>query len=80
MLFNSAQYAIFLPAACAVFWLAPAWTRIHLLVVASYVFYATWSIPYAAMMFGLAVGNYWFGKMLGRATASSRRLRTSAVN
>ncbi len=64
MLFNSAQYAIFFPLVLIVYWQAPARRRVDILLVASYVFYATWSIPYAAMMFLLAVSNYWFGAFL----------------
>lgn len=67
MLFNSIQYLIFLPVAWAVFWLAPG-HRVTVLLVASYLFYASWSIPYAAMIFGLVIANYLFGLLLGRAT------------
>src|SRR5438874_2260115 len=42
--------------------------RVHVMLVASYVFYASWSVPYAAMIFGLVVMNYVFGLILGRAT------------
>ena len=68
MLFNSVQYLLFLPAAWAVFWLAPDAWRIHVLLIASYVFYASWSPPYAAMLFGLAILNYFFGLAIHRAS------------
>ncbi|MBI2755086.1 MAG: MBOAT family protein [Chloroflexi bacterium] len=67
MLFNSLQYAVFLPATWLVYWGAPARWRVHLLLLASYVFYATWSPPYALMMFGLAVANFAFGRLLARS-------------
>lgn len=58
MLFNSATYLLFLPSCVAIFWALPRGWRVHFLVVASYVFYATWSPPYALMMFGLVVFNW----------------------
>jgi alginate O-acetyltransferase complex protein AlgI len=65
MLFNSLEYAIFLPAAWVAFWLVPS-RRLEVMLVASYVFYASWSAPYAAMVFVLVVMNYLFGLVLGR--------------
>jgi alginate O-acetyltransferase complex protein AlgI len=65
VLFNSLEYLIFLPVTWILFWAIPS-RRIELLLVASYVFYASWSIPYAAMIFGLVVVNYLFGLALGR--------------
>jgi alginate O-acetyltransferase complex protein AlgI len=67
MLFNSLEYLVFLPVTWVLFWTVPARWRIDLMLVASYVFYASWSIPYAAMIFGLVVVNYVFGLGLGRA-------------
>lgn len=72
MLFNSLAYAIFLPLTWLLFWLAPVRWRVELLLVASYVFYASWSAPFAALMFALAVANYGFGLALGRATRHRR--------
>ena len=68
MLFNSLQYAVFLPLTWLLFRLTPTRWRVDLLLVASYVFYASWSPPYALLMFGLAVANYLFGFAVGRAT------------
>ena len=73
MLFNSLAYLIFLPVAWVVFWAIPARRRIEWMLIASYVFYASWSIPYAAMIFALVVVNYLFGLALGRATPDRRR-------
>jgi len=70
VLFNSLEYLVFLPVAWVLFWSVPR-RRVELMLVASYVFYASWSVPYAAMVFGLVVANYVFGRMLGAA----RRLR-----
>jgi alginate O-acetyltransferase complex protein AlgI len=66
VLFNSLEYLIFLPVTWVLFWAIPS-RRLELMLVASYVFYASWSVPYAAMVFGLVVLNYLFGLALGRA-------------
>ena len=79
MLFNSLQYLVFLPVTWALFWTVPASRRVDLMLVASYVFYATWSIPYAAMIFGLVVMNYVFGLILGGAHQRRRALLASFV-
>ena len=74
MLFNSLAYLIFLPVAWVIFWAIPARRRLDWLLIASYFFYASWSLPYAAMIFGLVVVNYVFGLVLGRATSRQRTL------
>ena len=79
MLFNSLQYAIFLPVTWLLFRLTPVRWRVELLLVASYVFYATWSPPYAALMFALAVANYLFGLAIGRATRRKRLVLWACV-
>lgn len=76
MLFNSLAYLIFLPLTWVVFWAIPARRRLEWMLIASYVFYASWSIPYAAMIFGLVVVNYVFGLILGRATDRRRAFLT----
>ena len=67
MLFNSLAYLIFLPTAWVAFWAVPVRRRLDVMLVSSYVFYASWSVPYAAMIFGLVVVNYVFGLILARA-------------
>jgi alginate O-acetyltransferase complex protein AlgI len=73
VLFNSLAYLIFLPVAWVVFWTLPVQRRLDWMLIASYVFYASWSVPYAAMIFVLVVINYVFGLALGRASMSRRR-------
>ncbi len=41
--------------------------RVELLLVASYIFYASWSVPYAMLVFGMALANYVFGRVVGGA-------------
>jgi D-alanyl-lipoteichoic acid acyltransferase DltB (MBOAT superfamily) len=79
VLFNSLAYAIFLPLAWIVFWALPVRRRLDWMLIASYVFYASWSVPYAAMIFGLVVANYLFGIVLGRATDRRRMLLATFI-
>ena len=79
MLFNSVQYLVFLPISWVAFWSAPPRWRVHVMLVASYVFYASWSVPYAAMIFGLVVMNYAFGLTLGRTVDRRRSLLAAFV-
>jgi len=78
VLFNSLEYLVFLPAAWIVFWAVPK-RKVEALLVASYVFYASWSIPYAAMIFGLVVVNFLFGLALGRATRSRKLMLATFI-
>jgi alginate O-acetyltransferase complex protein AlgI len=65
VLFNSLDYLVFLPVTWIAFWTIKK-RRVELLLIASYVFYASWSPPYALLVFGMAVTNYIFGRLLHR--------------
>jgi alginate O-acetyltransferase complex protein AlgI len=80
MLFNSLEYLVFLPLSWIAFWSVPAHWRVHVMLVASYLFYASWSVPYAALIFGLVVMNYVFGLLLGRAGARRGRLLAAFIS
>jgi len=80
VLFNSLEYLVFLPVTWLLFWALPARRRLDLLLVASYLFYASWSVPYAAMIFGLVVANYAFGIALGRASRRRKVLLLAFVS
>src|ERR671930_146093 len=73
MLFNSIEYLLFLAIAWTLFWTVPTRHRVTVLLLASYAFYASWSAPYAAMVFGLVIVNYLFGLVLGRTRRHRRR-------
>ena len=42
MLFNSLNYALFLPIVFALFWLSRDKWRVWILLLASYIFYMSW--------------------------------------
>ncbi len=67
------MYLLFLPAAVAVYWTTPRHWRVHVLVILSYLFYASWSVGYAALMFVLVVVN-WFAAEAARRQDRQRRL------
>ena len=52
MLFNSIYYAFFLPVVLALYWALPRPVRYPLLLVASYLFYMSWSIPCVFLILG----------------------------
>jgi alginate O-acetyltransferase complex protein AlgI len=79
VLFNSLQYGLFLPATWLVFWMAPPRWRVNVLVLASYIFYASWSPRYAALMFVLVVANYLFGLAVARASRRKRLILWTCI-
>ena len=68
MLFNSIQFAVFLPVVLGLYWgLAFKWQN-RLLLVASYVFYGAWDYRFCGLMAFSTIIDY----CLGRAIASAR--------
>ena len=75
MLFNSADYALFLPLVLLVYVLL---RRVGLraqnawLLVASYVFYGWWDWRFLGLLFGTTLNDYLVGIGLERTTRPSR--------
>lgn len=74
MLFNSLEYAVFLAAVVAVYWVLDVRYRKIVLVLASYVFYAYVDVRFLAILFGTTAIDYWVANIMGRATDRRRRL------
>jgi alginate O-acetyltransferase complex protein AlgI len=72
VLFNSSAYLAFLVAAITIHWSLPARFRATFLLMASYVFYASWSAPYLLLIIGLTAANWQFGLAQGRRIDRSR--------
>jgi alginate O-acetyltransferase complex protein AlgI len=73
MLFTSATFLLlFLPAAVAVYWGMPRRARNAVLLVASYVFYLSWSPAYGFLLAGSTVVNFVIAR---RLPESNRRRR-----
>lgn len=75
MLFNSGAYLGFLPIVTLSYWLLPSRARTLWLLMASYFFYAWWSVPYLGLIVGLTAANY----AIGIAQARLSRPRRTAV-
>lgn len=79
MLFNSIQYLIFLPIVVALFWILPRAIKLPMLLVASYIFYATWNPPFVLLIIGLTLFNFFWGKALSKATVHRKKLFTWGI-
>jgi len=70
MLFNSPIYLLFLAAVVTLYWTAPHRLRVPLLLIASYVFYMSWSPPhglmYGPLIFADSFYFYWLSRAMVR--------------
>ncbi len=66
MLFNSFGYAFFLPVVFALHWITPKRFRWIVLLFTSYYFYASWGVPYVAVILITTAASYIAGLYLGR--------------
>lgn len=73
MTFNSVQYAVFLAVLWAVYWHLPARHRPPLLLLASYVFYATFGIFLPLLLLSLTVVTYVASKLMEHHEGTLRR-------
>ncbi|HEY9679653.1 MAG TPA: MBOAT family O-acyltransferase [Drouetiella sp.] len=79
MLFNSLQYMVFLPIVVALFWILPPRFRMPMLLVASYVFYASWMPIFLLLIVGMTVSNYFLGKLVHKASNKKSALTIGIV-
>ena len=68
MLFNSAEYALFLICVFFGYWLLARFHMLRLLflLAASYYFYANWNPSYLILIFLSSTVDYTVGRLLGR--------------
>lgn len=77
MLFNSIEFAIFLPLVFGLYWLIPCHLltlRNFVLLVSSYVFYAWWNWKLLPLIIGLSIFNYFLAVGLTRVITPYRKL------
>lgn len=67
MLFNSLQFLIFLPTVVLLFWILPPKFRMPMLLVASYIFYASWMPVFLLLILGMSAANWFIGKWLHKS-------------
>lgn len=76
MLFNTVDFAVFLPIVFAIYWWIPRRfgdARNVTLLAASYVFYGWWDYRFLSLILVSSLSDYWIGQRI--ATASSRNRR-----
>ena len=74
MLFNSLEFLAFFPLVVALVFALPAGARWGVLLVASYVFYASWEPAYLLIILASTLVDYGVGLAMGRrATRRERR-------
>lgn len=71
MLFNSLNFAVFLPVVFLLYWSIPNEKRWLLLLVSSYYFYMSWNVKYAFLIFGMTVISYTCGIGIEKAKKKS---------
>ena len=79
MLFNSLQYALFLPLVVALYWLSPQKLRVPILLIASYLFYMSWRPIFVFLILGLTVANYFFGIAIDKSEKKKKHWLIAAT-
>lgn len=79
MLFNTLQYALFLPIVFALFWLSPQKWRVWILLSASYIFYMTWKPVFILLILGLTLVNYYLSFAVHKSEKHKKRWLTLAI-
>ena len=73
MLFNSLEFALFLPVVLGLYWLLRHRGQNVLLLVASYVFYGAWDVRFLSLIAVSTVIDYGAGRGLGRTDDERKR-------
>lgn len=73
MLFNSWQYAVFLPIVFCVYWRLPHSYRWPFLLAASYYFYMSWSAKYVALILFTTLVSYLAALLIERSDGQKTR-------
>ncbi len=73
MLFNSAAFALFLPAILVAYWITRGRERRWVMLAGSYFFYSWWDWRFTSLLILSTVVDYTCGQVMGRSTDRSRR-------
>ena len=73
MLFNSLQYAVFLPIVFALYWALPHRYRQPVLLIASYYFYMSWNVKYVVLILFTTAVSYTAAVLLERTDRTGKR-------
>ncbi len=73
MLFNSLQFAVFLPVVFAIYWALPHKGRWPLLLAASYYFYMSWNVKYVVLIVFTTVISFFAALAMEKTDKRSRK-------
>ena len=73
MLFNSFEFALFLPTVFVLYWVLPRRFQNPLLLVASYVFYGAWDWRFLGLLLVSTTTDFFVARRLGTERAARRR-------
>jgi alginate O-acetyltransferase complex protein AlgI len=80
LIFNSYEYALFLPVVLLLYWRLPHRAQNAMLLVASYIFYGAWNYRFLGLM-ALSTGtDYTVGRLLGATDDPRRRKRIFLIS
>jgi len=77
VVFNSLEYAAFLPVVVVAYWRLGARARLWILLVASYVFYASWDVRFLSLIVVSTVVDFTVARRLG--ATDDERLRKALL-
>lgn len=80
MIFNSYEYALFLPSVLILYWLVKHRAQNALLLVASYIFYGAWDYRFLGLMALTTSTDYTVGRLLGTTDDPRRRKRIFLIS
>ena len=75
MIFNSLEYAAFLPLVFVLYWRMGPRPQLWLLLVASYVFYGWWDPRFLLLIAASTLADFWIAGRIDATTAERRRLQ-----
>ena len=75
MLFNSIEFAIFLPIVFALYWASRQRFRSYVILLAGYVFYGWWDWRFMALIAASSAVDYWCGAAIAGSADATRRKR-----
>jgi alginate O-acetyltransferase complex protein AlgI len=73
MLFNTVQFFVFFTIVLALFYTLPQGARKYLLLIASYVFYATWNVAFVPLLAAITIVDYCAALWMVRVQSGQRR-------
>lgn len=79
MLFTTLQYAVFLPLIVALYWVLPRSVRLPMLLVASYLFYASFMPVFILLLIPLTAFNWIYAPFISKADKHKKLLLGTGI-